>query len=162
MREERPLTPAERDLVCGVFGTALDPDPVRVRRWRWWPFQPRDVIMAPMGHLHVPLDGDAWRPCFANDSVQMQAFFLHEMTHVWQAQTKGRWYLPLLRHPFCRYDYDVLPGRPFARYGLEQQAEIVAHVHLLRHGVAVPGKPTLVVLEAILPFAPAPAAPFDV
>jgi hypothetical protein len=81
-----------------------------------------------------------------------QAFFLHEMTHVWQTQTRGRWYLPLMRHPFCRYDYSYEPGRPFDRYGIEQQAEIVAHVHLLRNGIGVPGKPPLPVLEAILPF----------
>ena len=29
------------------------------------------------------------------------------MTHVWQAQTRGRFYLPLMRHPFCRYAYQL-------------------------------------------------------
>ena len=48
------------------------------------------------------------------------------MTHVWQAQKSGRFYLPLMRHPFCRYQYELKPGKPFHRYGLEQQAEIVA------------------------------------
>ena len=38
---------------------------------------------------------------------------------------KGRFYLPLMRHPFCRYDYRLAPGKPFDRYGLEQQAQIV-------------------------------------
>ena len=28
-----------------------------------------------------------------------QGFFIHEMTHVWQAQKGGRFYLPLMRHP---------------------------------------------------------------
>ena len=49
------------------------------------------------------------------------------MTHVWQAQREGRLYLPLMRHPFCRYAYEFEPGKPFRRYGLEQQAEIVRH-----------------------------------
>ena len=57
------------------------------------------------------------------------------MTHVWQTQTRGRFYLPLMRHPFCRYAYDLVPGRPFARYGLEQQAELVRHAFLAKHGV---------------------------
>ena len=57
-----------------------------------------------------------------------------------------------MRHPFCRYDYAVLPGKPFARYGIEQQAEIVRHAFLLRQGVAVAGKPGLDVYEALLPF----------
>jgi len=73
-------------------------------------------------------------------------------THVWQAQTRGRFYLPLMRHPFCRYAYVWQPGRPFDRYGLEQQAEIVRHAFLLRRGVRLPGKPPLEVYEALLPF----------
>lgn len=152
MREDRPLTAPERSLVAGLFGPAIDPDPVRIRHWRWWPLQPTRIVMAPMGHLHIPPGSDAWRDCFAGAGVRMQAFFLHEMTHVWQAQTKGRWYLPLMRHPFCRYAYRFEPGKPFERYGIEQQAEIVAHAHLLRNGVAVPGKPPLGVYEALLPF----------
>jgi hypothetical protein len=60
--------------------------------------------------------------------------------------------LLLRRHPFCRYDYDYEPGKPFTRYGIEQQAEIVRHVFLLRCGHKVPGKPGLTDLEAILPF----------
>lgn len=152
MRQQRPLTPAERTLVAGLFGNAIDSDAVRIRHWRWWPFQPTRITMAPMGHIHIPPKSPVWRDCFADSDIGMQAFFLHEMTHVWQAQTKGRWYLPLMRHPFCRYPYDFTSGKPFERYGIEQQAEIVRHVHLLRHGVAVEGAPPLPELEAILPF----------
>jgi len=65
----------------------------------------------------------------------------------------GRWYLPLMRHPFCRYDYEIVPGRPFHRYGLEQQAEIVRHAFLMRRGIRVEGKPPLATYEALLPFA---------
>ena len=46
-----------------------------------------------------------------------------------------------MRHPFCRYGYAIIPGKPFARYGIEQQAEIVKHAFYLRHGRAVDGKP---------------------
>jgi len=153
MTDERELTASERALVAGMFGTAIDPDPVRIRRRRWWPLQPRTITMAPMGHIHFHPDSDNYCDCFATASEHDQAFFLHEMTHVWQSQIQGRWYLPLMRHPFCRYAYEFEPGRPFARYGIEQQAEIVAHVHLMRLGIAVPGKPALVELEGILPFA---------
>jgi hypothetical protein len=57
-----------------------------------------------------------------------------------------------LHHPFCRYRYRLVPGRPFRRYGIEQQAEIVRHVFLLRHGRIVPAPGTQQELEAILPF----------
>jgi hypothetical protein len=89
----------------------------------------------------------------------MQALFVHEMTHVWQAQRGGRWYLPLMRHPFCLYDYVLKPGKPFGRYGIEQQAEIVEDAFLLRNGVAKIGKPGLEVYETLLPFRSASASP---
>ena len=63
------------------------------------------------------------------------------MTHVWQAQSGGRFYLPLMRHPFSRYAYTLKAGKPFARYGIEQQAEIVAHRFLADHGVKMASVP---------------------
>jgi hypothetical protein len=154
MVETRALTDSEAALVTGMFGSAIALADVTLKRRRWWPFQARDVVMAPMGHLHFHPDGECWCDCFGQQPVRMQAFFLHEMTHVWQVQHSGRWHLLLHRHPFSRYAYDWQPGKPFGSYGVEQQAEIVAHVHLMRHGVAVPGKPPLAELEAILPFGP--------
>src|SRR3546814_7412211 len=82
----------------------------------------------------------------------MQGLFIHEMTHVAQSQLGGRYYLPLIRHPFCRYDYTIRPGQAFGRYGIEQQAEIVRHAFLLRRGMSLPDKPPLDVYEALLPF----------
>lgn len=154
--DSRALTPAERALAAGMFGAAIDLDPVRIRRRRWWPLQPRNVTMAPMGHIHFHPESAAYCACFGAAALSGQALFLHEMTHVWQSQLHGRWFLPLMRHPFCRYAYAFEAGRAFERYGIEQQAEIVADVHLLRNGVALSGKPPLDTLEAILPFQPLP------
>ena len=75
--------------------------------------------------------------------------FIHELTHVWQAQKGGRFYLPLMRHPFCRYRYELEPGWAFSRYGLEQQAEIVRHRFLADRGEQVPIVPP----ASLLPFA---------
>lgn len=91
--------------------------------------------MAPMGNIYFHPDGGAWSDDFSKEKISRQAFFIHEMTHVWQAHAKGRFYLPLMRHPFCRYRYRLDPGKPFERYGLEQQAEIVAHRFLADRGV---------------------------
>ena len=90
--------------------------------------------MAPCGNIHFHPDGGGYSEDFSKEPLGQQAFWMHEMTHVWQAQTKGRFYLPLMRHPFCRYDYALKPGRPFNRYGLEQQAEIVKDAFLASHG----------------------------
>jgi len=148
----RALTREEAALARTLFGAAIDYGRVRVHDRKWWPFQPKDVTMAPDGDLWFHPDGGLFCADFCDSPLHIQGLFVHEMTHVWQAQRSGRWWLPLMRHPFCRYGYDIMPGKPFERYGIEQQAEIVRHAYLLRRGDAVPGKPGLDVYEALLPF----------
>jgi hypothetical protein len=139
----RPLTPGERRLAFSIFGCGLDPDPVRLHRAKWFPFQPRNVAMAPDGHIWFHPHGHLWRADFAAASVRLQALLMHELTHVWQHQ-RGLWLL-LRRHPFCRYDYRIEPNRPLTRYGIEQQAMIVEHGFLARQA----GRPDPA-LEAVL------------
>lgn len=103
------------------------------------PFQPKKVTMAPRGHLHFHPLGEAYCDDFSSVPLLRQGLFIHEMTHVWQTQTRGDWYLILHRHPFCRYDYALKPGQPLHRYGIEQQAEIVKHAFWLRNGAKVAG-----------------------
>ena len=95
--------------------------------------------MAPRGHLHFHPRGEAYCDDFARAGIIAQGLFVHEMTHVWQTQTRGEWYLLLHRHPFCRYDYSLKPGWSLGRYGIEQQAQIVKHAFWLRSGVQVAG-----------------------
>ena len=95
--------------------------------------------MAPRGHIHFHPLAAHYCEDFAEVSPVRQGLFIHEMTHVWQTQTLGDWYLVLHRHPFCRYDYSLRPGWKFDRYGIEQQAEIVRHAFLLRRGLRLPG-----------------------
>jgi hypothetical protein len=132
--DKRPLTDGEIALLRSIFGEAIDYSDVRLFRRKWWPFQPRNSAMAPMGNIYFHPDGGAWSDDFSKESLGRQGFFVHEMTHVWQAQAKGRFYLPLMRHPFCRYSYQLEAGKPFNRYGIEQQAEIVRHVFLNERG----------------------------
>jgi hypothetical protein len=148
----RPLTEGERNLAASMFGAALDYDAVTVKRKKWFPLQPVNTLMAPTGHVHIHPHSAYWTEDFSNEHVTRQGWFLHELCHVWQSQQRGKYYLPLMRHPFCRYDYAVRAGWPLERYGLEQQAEIVRHAFLLRNRVTVRGAPPLEVLESILPF----------
>lgn len=152
----RSLTPDEIALARGVFGAAIDYGRVRVHARKWWPFQPRGVTMAPDGDLWFHPDGGLFCADFCESPLHIQGHFIHEMTHVWQAQRSGRWWLPLMRHPFCRYSYDVVPGKPFERYGIEQQAEIVRHLFLMRSGLSVANKPPLDVYEALVRFSSTP------
>lgn len=133
-RKDRSLTVGEIAMLRSLFGDALDYDRVRLVEGKWWPFHPRRSAMAPMGEIWFHPDGGGWSVDFSKEPLGRQGFFIHEMTHVWQSQKGGRFYLPLIRHPFCRYDYRLIPGKPFARYGIEQQAEIVRHRFLADRG----------------------------
>ena len=148
MSGSRPLTPGEIELARSVFADAIDYSEVRLIKRKWWPFHPRTIVMAPSGHIHFHPRGPHWSEDFSKEPLHRQGLFIHEMTHVWQSQKSGRFYLPLMRHPFCRYRYRLVPGRPFHRYGLEQQAEIVRHVFLARNG----GNPPLCPPASLLPF----------
>lgn len=145
----RPLTSGEIALARSIFGEAIDYSTVRLIRGKWWPFQPRNAAMAPNGNIYFHPKAGGWSEDFASEPLLRQGFFVHELTHVWQAQRGGRLYLPLMRHPFCRYRYTLKPRKPFRRYGLEQQAEIVRHRFLADRGLRVPA----VAPRTLLPFA---------
>ena len=136
---ERGLTAGEAALVREVFGNAVDTARVKLKRRKWFPWQPRKVTMAPTGHLHFHPAGDNYCDDFAAASPSMQAHFIHEMTHVWQTQTRGWWYVPLLGAVQRKYGYTLKPGKPLSAYGIEQQAEIVAHAFMLRRRWKVAG-----------------------
>jgi hypothetical protein len=153
MTTSRSLAVGEIALARSVFGDAVDYGRVRLVRGKWWPFQPRGVVMAPTGNIHFHPGDPNWSEDFSDAPIGSQGLFIHEMTHVWQRQ-KGI-YLPLARHPWCRYDYALKPGQRFEKYGIEQQAEIVRHAFLLREGYSVAGAPGLAQYESLIPFASA-------
>ncbi len=148
----RPLTHDEVTLARTMFGDTIRYDEARVANRKWAFFQPRQVAMAPTGCIHFHPKGTLYRDDFAHAGRDLAALFLHEMMHIHQTQHRGRLWLPLMRHPFCRYGYTIVPGKPFDAYGIEQQGEIVRHAFLLRQGAALPDKPPLAVYDALLPF----------
>jgi hypothetical protein len=144
----RGLTAGEKALARSIYRDSIDLDRVEIRRRRWWPLQTRNIVMAPRGHIHFHPHDDNWREDFSQAHLGLQGLFLHEMCHVWQHQ-RGV-FLPLARHPFCRYHYSFVPGWPLKRYGIEQQAEIVRHAFLLREGATILGAPPLSQYEGLL------------
>lgn len=110
------------------------------------------MTMAPNGHLYFHPQSHAYRDDFGTANLGLQGHFIHEMTHVWQVQTRGLWHL-VLRRPFSRrYDYSFKPGWPLHRYGIEQQAEIVRHAFLLRNGVRLAGVADAEAYELLVDF----------
>ena len=146
--DSRALTAGEIAMCRSIFGDAIDYSKVRLVKGKWWPFQPANSAMAPSGWIWFHPVAGGWSEDFSEENLGRQGFFIHEMTHVWQAQRGGPLYLPLMRHPFCRYSYALKPGKPFERYGLEQQAEIVRHRFLADRGIPVHRNPP----PELLPF----------
>jgi hypothetical protein len=146
----RPLTVRERALAESVFGGALDYHIIRIHNRRWWWFQPPSVTMAPDGHLWFHPQSKLFCDDFCDSGLEQQGLFIHELVHVWQHQ-QGI-FLPLRRHLFSRYDYSLKPGWKLHQYGIEQQAEIVKHIFLLRRGMKVAGAPPLSQYDGVLPF----------
>ncbi len=147
---ERGLTKAERNLAESVFAGAIDYDQVRLANSKFIFFQPKGTVMAPRGTIHFHPKGPLFCDDFCGQGVTDQGLFIHEMTHIWQHQCGIN--LIVRRHPFCRYSYTIKPGWPLARYGIEQQAEIVRHYFLIREGLHVAGAPGLGVYRGIVPF----------
>ena len=146
--ERRSLTSGEIALARSIFGVSIDYSRVTLVRGKFWPFHPPRVAMAPMGDIYFHPNDGGWSEDFAAEPLARQGFFIHEMTHVWQAQRGGRYFLPLMRHPFCRYDYRYREGKAFDRYGIEQQAEIVRHRFLADRGALLAFAPP----RELLPF----------
>ena len=149
--KSRAPTPGELAIIESVFGDAIDPAPITFRHAKWWPFQPRRIVMAPDGHIWFHPKNLSWCDDFSEKPLPLRALVVHELVHVWQHQQGVN--LLLRRYPFARYRYlPLTPGKPFRRYGIEQQAEIVRHAYVLREGGRVPGAPPLATYAALIPF----------
>ncbi|WP_417621911.1 vgr related protein [Parasphingorhabdus sp.] len=146
----RALTQSEISLCLPVFGEVIDYGAVTVFNRKWWLFQSPRVTMAPDGNLWFHPESNLFCDDFCGSSRNVQALFIHEMVHVWQHQQGV--FLPLARHPFCRYDYQLTPGKSFAEFGIEQQAEIVSHYFLLKNGAQLKNGYGISDYEGLLPF----------
>jgi hypothetical protein len=147
----RSLTSAERRIATSVFGTALDCDRLRLRCAKYFMFQPAWVTMAPDGDIWFHPNSGLWRDDFGAASLGVRKLLVHELTHVWQRQQGIN--LILRRRPFAPYAYLPLrPGKPFAAYGIEQQASIVEDSYWIAEGGDIIGAPPLATYRELLPF----------
>lgn len=84
---DRKLTSGERALTNSIFSFGLNLDRVVIHNRPYQPFQSRGVAMTPNGEMWFNAT-DFKRDLSTN--VLDAAWFLHEMTHVWQYQ-RGRY-----------------------------------------------------------------------
>lgn len=138
----RQLTAGEIALAASVFGGAIAFDRVRLA------VRPGAGYAVVIGSVMTFPELNA-RDDFAEAPLPAQAWFLHEMTHVWQFQTRplrtlASWAKTVLTGgygpgaPGYRY---TLPVENWDQLGLEQQASVVEHAFLLRRGFKVASVP---------------------
>ena len=130
----RRLTPGERALAAEVFGGGLDAARVRILALPVW----NRAFVAGPGLIVWPA-ASAPRD-FADAPLRRQAVFVHELTHVWQAQNGVLLLLAKLKagDSARAYAYDLERGPEFARLNIEQQAMVVEHAFLASRGGPTP------------------------
>ena len=132
----RPLTDGERALAAEVFGVGLDARRVRIFAIPLWD---RAFVAGP-GLIVWPAATLPWDFAAPQVPVRVQAVFVHELTHVWQAQ-RG---VGLLRAKLragdsdASYAYDLAGGPDFALLNIEQQAMVVEHAFIASRGGETP------------------------
>jgi hypothetical protein len=130
----RALTDSERRLAAEVFGAGLDAARVRLLAVPFW-----DRAFVAGARLIVWPARSALAD-FAAAPLGLQATFVHELTHVWQAQ-RGV-FLPFAKlrtgDGAAAYAYDLDAGQPFPALNIEQQASIVEHAFLAARGGRTP------------------------
>ncbi len=130
----RPLTEDELRLADETFGSGLDAGRVRILAIPVW----RRAFVA--GPRLIVWPAAAAFADFGAAPLGLQATFIHELVHVWQAQ-RGV-FLPLAKlragDSAAAYAYDLAEGPPFGELNIEQQAMVVEHAFLAARGAAAP------------------------
>ena len=132
----RRLTPGERDLAREMFGEALAPGRVRLFSA---PVLSRAFVAGP-GLIVWPARGALLDFSAPDVPLRSQAVFVHELTHVWQAQQGINLLLAKLRagDDASAYAYDLAGAPDFSQLNIEQQAMVVEHAFLAARGARTP------------------------
>ncbi len=132
----RRLTTGEQILAREVFGDGIDPGRVWVLAIPAW-----GRAFVPGGRLMV-WPAPAALTDFADPATPLddQATFVHELTHVWQAQhgVLLAWAKLRAGDSAASYAYDLTAGPPFPALNIEQQAMVVEDEFRLSRGGAAP------------------------
>lgn len=130
----RRLTEGEAALGREVFGDGLEPRRIRILSQALWPraFAAGSRLMV-FPQKAAALD-------YSQAALGLQGLFVHELTHVWQAQQGVSLLWAKLR---CgdgpeAYAYDLTSGHSFDDLNIEQQAMVVQHAFLASRRASAP------------------------
>ena len=141
---ERALTTGEMALAKRVFKDSLDYGKIKIHNEKYKFFQPNESGMTPAGEIYIA-GTQTYQADYSLARVRLRAFFIHEMTHVWQYQLNilnpvtaaiGESILNIFDYDKA-YNYELIPTKDLLKYRIEQQAQIVEDYYLW-HLEAVP------------------------
>lgn len=136
----RVLTVAERALAEEAFGDALDYAAIRFLASPW-PFDRAFVAGRWFGRAWIVWPGRTLPDDIGKAALRLQATFIHELTHVWQAQQGVNLLTGKLRagDKLSSYAYPVGMDCGWCDLNIEQQAMVVEHRFRLSRGEKTPG-----------------------
>lgn len=137
----RPLTPGEIALGREVFGGSLDCAPIRILAAPW-PFNRAFVPGRWFGRDWIVWPKTGLPDDIASAGLKWQSTFIHELTHVWQAQRGVNLLIEKLRAGDgpAAYAYPVAEDCRWDHLNIEQQAMVVEHRFRLSRGLTVPAE----------------------
>lgn len=126
VQHRRHLTAGEKALAMSVFGSSLNTATIQIVAHR---LVLRHYAISPNGHIYFNIQD--WREDFSQESLEIQSWLIHELTHVWQIQ-QG---IDVVKKALLdrRYSYVLQAGKSFWNYGIEQQAQMVQDYFLQSH-----------------------------
>lgn len=121
--QSRKLTTGEKMMAACVFGNALDVDDIELKT-AWWVL--KNYAVSPNGNVYFHPEN--WIEDFSKQPLGRRAWFIHELTHVWQIQQGIKVFRKAVFDR--RYKYAIKQGKSFFSYGVEQQARMVEDYYI--------------------------------
>jgi uncharacterized Zn-binding protein involved in type VI secretion len=135
--ESRGLTSGEIAMARQIFGDSVDYGQVRVHNgeYLWFGLQPNNTAMTPNGEMYF--NPDRFLEDFSDPAIAEpveQAWFIHEMTHVWQYQLgyPVKWKRGNPLGWFMSYEYKADPNKRLCDYNMEEQGDIIRDYFALK------------------------------
>lgn len=136
----RRLSEGERKLASSVFGAALKLDTIRLIGSPW-PFDRAFVPGTVAGRQWIVWPRRGLADDIAEAPLTAQATLIHELVHVWQAQSGVNLLFGKLMAGDgpAAYGYAATPDCDWCGLNIEQQAMVVEHRFRRSRGLATPG-----------------------
>ena len=130
--KSRGLTSGEITMAQQVFKNAIDYSRARVHNgeYLWFGLQNNDTAITPNGQMYF---NPKWfREDFSTETPDMQWWFMHEMTHIWQYQLGYKVKLHGLMSWAASYKYTLETARSLADESMEAQGDLLADYFALK------------------------------